>query len=180
MVVCILPFPALLKVTETRLRVAICGVYSLTIVAIIVTIIRVVLLATDVQNSIKRIIVLTTVELTVCIVIGILPGISSSFTRKYAQGVSSFSKPGPSSNGKSVKHDKRHFSHLASDRELFEMRAAKVTSAVSVLRTSHQVIVFAEERDQSSSFAGSTEQIIDTSKGGITKVVDISIAVQKG
>ncbi|KAH6710549.1 hypothetical protein BKA61DRAFT_737532, partial [Leptodontidium sp. MPI-SDFR-AT-0119] len=41
---CILPFPALIKISERRIRTAVCGVYSLAGITIIISILRAVLL----------------------------------------------------------------------------------------------------------------------------------------
>jgi len=94
--VCILPFPALLKVTERRLRIAICCVYSIALLLHCQHYSH--YLASDrVQNSIKRIMVLTAVEVTVCLVVGILPGISYLLQRGTLKGAQSSSKSTPSS-----------------------------------------------------------------------------------
>jgi hypothetical protein len=91
--VCILPYPVLISMSKLRLRIAICVVYSLGIISIAVNITRIVLLATDAQHSVTKIMILSQAEVTTCIVIGVLPGISRVFTKKYLQG-SSASKDG--------------------------------------------------------------------------------------
>lgn len=166
-IVCILPFPALLKVTEPRLRLAVCAVYSLAIVAIIVSLIRVVLLATDVQNSIKRIMVLTTIEATVCIIIGILPGISSAFTSKYVQSGPGSSKLASWSKG--GKQSGQVFSQLKDNN----------IDAIEFSQLSRRAVVSADQRSEYNSFAESTHQIIAIAPEGITKVTHISVATEK-
>ncbi|KAH8594001.1 hypothetical protein B0O99DRAFT_712706 [Bisporella sp. PMI_857] len=156
---CILPFPALLKVAETRLRLAVCGVYSLAIIAIIVSIVRVVLLATDVQNSIKRIMVLSMIEVTVCIVIGIIPGISSAFTSKYAPASSNTKKLSSTSRAKSGKQGSQVFSRLEED-QITRGRTGDDAGDIELSSSSHRKLAFAEERVESRSFTGSTDQII--------------------
>jgi hypothetical protein len=173
--VCILPFPALLKVTERRLRIAICGVYSIAIVAIIVSIIRIILLAIDVQNSIKRIMILTAVEVTVCLVVGILPGISSSFTKRYAQGGSEFSKSTPSSRLKSGKLNKPTFARL-SGHDVSVVGDSGDANAVELSKLGHREFGFAEQENYTNCFTGSTDQIIGPEKGGITTTTHVSIA----
>lgn len=173
--VCILPFPALLKVTERRLRIAICGVYSIAVIAIIVSIIRIILLAIDVQNSIKRIMVLTAVEVTVCLVVGILPGISSSFTKRYAQGGSEFSKSTPSSRLKSGKLNKPTFARL-SGHDVSVVRDSGDVNAVELSKLGHREFGFAEQESYTNCFTGSTDQIIGPEKGGITTTTHVSIA----
>ncbi|KAJ2906540.1 hypothetical protein MKZ38_001183 [Zalerion maritima] len=84
----ILPFPALLKISEPRLRIAVCGVYSLALVAVVVTIARVILLVTNADQSIRLIMLLSSAENAICIIVGVLPGISSTFTRRYVYGSS--------------------------------------------------------------------------------------------
>lgn len=170
-----MPFPALLKVTESRLRLAICGVYSLAIVAIIVTIIRVILLATDVESSIKKILVLTAVELTVCIVIGILPGVSSSFTKRYVQGGSESNKLASTSRLKSDKYNNRVFVQLPGY-DSSAVKAGGDADAIELSQPSHRAVAFAEGKDEYNNLRGSTDQIIDTAKGGITRVTHISVA----
>ncbi|KAH6666081.1 hypothetical protein B0J14DRAFT_678703 [Halenospora varia] len=167
-ILCILPFPALLKVAETRLRLAVCGVYSLAIIAIIVSLIRVVLLATDVQNSIKRIMVLTTIELTVCIVIGIIPGISSAFTSKYAPAASSTKKLSTTGRAKSGKQGSRVFSRLE-ENQVSGLRTGDDAGDIELSESSHRKLAFVEERVESSSCTGSTDQIIATGPEGLQK-----------
>ncbi|RYO96012.1 hypothetical protein DL765_011750 [Monosporascus sp. GIB2] len=113
-VLCVLPFPALMKVSEPRLRAAVCGVYGLAIISIVVTIIRAILLATDPQYNLKRIFILSAIELTVCILIGALPGVSSPFTRRYVYGPTSASskEPPPGVNRRLSSQTKRNFSRL--------------------------------------------------------------------
>jgi len=172
---CILPFPALLKVTERRLRIAICGVYSIAFIAIIVSIIRIILLAIDVQNSIKRIMVLTSVEGTVCIVVGILPGISSSFTKRYIQGGSEFNKSTPSSKLKSGKFSRPSFAQLSGN-DTSVVKDGGDEDAIEFAKLGHREFGSAGQEGYSNSFTGSTDQIIDTTKGGITKTIHVSIA----
>ncbi|RYP37691.1 hypothetical protein DL768_010841 [Monosporascus sp. mg162] len=111
---CVLPFPALVRVSEPRLRAAVCGVYSLAIISIVVTIIRAILLATDSQHNLKRILILTAIELTVCILIGVLPGVSSAFTRRYVYGSTSASSRQPPSglNDRLASQTKHNFIRL--------------------------------------------------------------------
>ncbi|CZR60162.1 uncharacterized protein PAC_10058 [Phialocephala subalpina] len=170
--ICILPFPVLLKVTERRLRIVICGVYSIAFVAIIVSIIRIILLVTDVQNSIKRIMVLTAVEVTVCVVIGILPGISSSFTKRYAQGGSEF--PKSSSRSKSGKLSHPTFAQL-SGHDISVVKDGH-TNATELGKLGHHAYGFAERRGSSNSLAGSTDQIIAPAKGGIMMTTQVTVA----
>ncbi|RYP73202.1 hypothetical protein DL770_007831 [Monosporascus sp. CRB-9-2] len=111
---CVLPFPALMRVSEPRLRAAVCGIYGLAVISIAVTIIRAILLATDAQNNLKRILILTAIELTVCILIGVLPGVSSAFTRRYVYGSASASskQPPPGLNDRLSSQAKRNFTRL--------------------------------------------------------------------
>lgn len=84
--VCLLPFPALIRIREKRLRYAVCGVYCLTFIVIIFSTIRIVLLGVNASANIKYIMVITMAELTTVVIVGALPGISSVFTRKYVEG----------------------------------------------------------------------------------------------
>ncbi|KAN0093539.1 hypothetical protein V8E51_016723 [Hyaloscypha variabilis] len=167
---------SLLKIAERRLRLAICGVYSIAFVAIIVSIIRIVLLATDVQNSIKRIMVLTAVEMTVCIVIGVLPGISSSFTKRYAPGGSSFQNPTSSSRLKSGKLGRPTFAQL-SGQDTSVAKDGGDADAMELHQLGHREVGFTEARGYSNnSLTGSTDQIIGQEKGGIMMMTHIEIA----
>lgn len=163
-----MPFPALLKVTETRLRIAVCGVYSLAIIAIIVSLVRAVLLATDSQNSLKRIIILTTIELTVCIVIGIIPGVSSAFTRKYGQAGSSTKKLSSVGGAKSGKQGSQVFSRLEENRDLGS-KSRDNAGDIELSVPSHRNLTLGEDRVESSSLTGSTDQIFATVPGVFQK-----------
>ncbi|KAH6667168.1 hypothetical protein B0J14DRAFT_183719 [Halenospora varia] len=80
---CILPFPALVKISERRIRTAVCGVYSLAGITIIISILRAVILGLNTGASLEHISILTMIEVTTIVVMGCLPGLSSTFTRKY-------------------------------------------------------------------------------------------------
>ena len=80
---CILPFPALVKISERRIRTAVCGVYSLAGITIIISILRAVLLGLNRGASLEHISILTMIEVMTIVVVGCLPGLSSTFTRKY-------------------------------------------------------------------------------------------------
>lgn len=148
--VCILPFPALAKVSERRLRIAVHMVYSLGLISIAVTIARIVLLATDAHHSIEKIILLSQAEMTTCIVIGILPGVSSVFTRKYIYGISSSASGHVARRSSAGRINSKHHhdpttSNTADFIEL-SSRAPKAT--------------FFRDREDSGSLAGSTVEII--------------------
>lgn len=80
---CILPFPALVKISEPRIRMAVCGVYSLAGLTIIISILRAVLLGLNRGASLEHISILTMIEVMTIVVMSCLPGLSSTFTRKY-------------------------------------------------------------------------------------------------
>jgi hypothetical protein len=82
----ILPYRALVKIRERRLRAAVCGVYSLACVIIIVSVLRLVLLVKDAAPNIKAVIVLSSIEGSVSIIVATIPGISSAFLQKYGLG----------------------------------------------------------------------------------------------
>jgi hypothetical protein len=87
--VCILPFPALVKISERPIRTAVCGVYSLAVITIIISILRAVLLGLNTDTSLEHISILTMIEVMTIVVVGCLPGLSSTFTRKYVYHVTS-------------------------------------------------------------------------------------------
>jgi hypothetical protein len=64
----------------------VCGVYGLTLIVIIFSTIRIVLLGVNAQANIKYIMIMTMAELTTVVIVGAVPGISSIFTRKYVEG----------------------------------------------------------------------------------------------
>jgi len=118
---CILPFPALIQIGERRLRVAICGVYALASVAIIVSAVRAALLGVNPQSNIKYVMSLTMIEVATCIVVGCLPCISSTFTRKYVYSSRANSAPsnrrgtaGYNTTGKSTTTDQKDMTHMES------------------------------------------------------------------
>lgn len=78
-----MPFPALVKISEQRILAAVCGVYSLAGITIIITILRAVLLGLNRGASLEHISILTMIEVTIIVVMSCLPGLSSTFTRKY-------------------------------------------------------------------------------------------------
>ena len=80
---CILPFPVRIKISGRRLRLAICSVYGLACISIIVSAVRAALLGINPQSNIKYINSLTMIEVMTCFVIGCIPCISSTFTKKY-------------------------------------------------------------------------------------------------
>ncbi|KAH7176229.1 hypothetical protein EDB81DRAFT_33686 [Dactylonectria macrodidyma] len=150
-ILCVLPFPALAKVSERRLRIAVYMVYSLGLVSIAVTIARIVLLATDASHSIEKIMLLSQAEITTCIVIGVLPGASSAFTRKYIYGISSSSAQVArrSSAGRTnSKHP--HDPPKPNPADFIELHS-RVPKAT-----------YFRDRDDSGSLAGSTVEIIQT------------------
>ncbi|KAH7119437.1 hypothetical protein B0J13DRAFT_651397 [Dactylonectria estremocensis] len=156
---CILPFPALLKVSEPRLRIAVGGVYSLAFISIAVTIVRAVLIATDAQHSTKKIMILTAVELTVCLVIGIFPGISVAFTRKYVNGHATYPSNRPS--------NKYKISH-STNTDLSKHQQMAVPDSVELGHLpprSHKVTKLEDDKESASLFAcGSTDQIVPSTR----------------
>lgn len=170
-IVCILPFPALLKVTERRLRVAICGVFSIAFVALIVSIVRVTLLATNANNSIQKIMILSTIEMTASIVIGILPGLSSSFTRRYVQAGTE--TPKSSSRSKIGRSRRQTFTQLSAHR-IPGVKDVVDTSSMELRELGH-AYGFAEAGASSKSLTGSTDQIIGPSKEGISITSQVTI-----
>jgi len=152
-VLCVLPFPALLKISETRLRIAICGMYCLAIISIVVTIARLVLLATDSEHSTDKILILTLAETTTCIIIAALPGISSTFVRKYARGSSKSRSSRTKSNFKSkssFKSRKQVGSKYPPQAGFIELAPATTSSPAR----------FADDSEELGSLSGSTQEII--------------------
>lgn len=154
-----MPFGALAKVSERRLRVAVYMIYSLGFISIAVSIARIVLLATDASHSIEKIILLSQAEITTCIVIGILPGVSSVFTRKYIYGISSSSSSAHAARRSSAGriNSKHHHDPTNSNTADFIELSSRAPKAT-----------FFRDREDSGSLAGSTVEIIQTSvKSGV-------------
>jgi len=84
-VLCILPYPALLLITEKRTRLAIFVVFSIAGLVVIVSLVRAVLLAHDPTKNGFMIIMLSHIEVCAGIVISAVPEASRSFTQKYLQ-----------------------------------------------------------------------------------------------
>lgn len=84
-----MPFPVLVKISEPRIRAAVCGVYGLAGITIIISILRAVLLGLNTDASLEHLSILTMIEIMTTVVVGCLPGLSSTFTRKYVYHVSS-------------------------------------------------------------------------------------------
>jgi hypothetical protein len=92
------PFPALLLITEKRIRIAISIVFGLAGIAVVVSIIRAVLIAKDVIRLSNLTIILSHIEVTSGVIISALPEVSRGFTRAYLQssGIRSFETGTPS------------------------------------------------------------------------------------
>jgi len=65
-----LPFPALVKISERPIRTAVCGVYSLARITIIISILRAVLLGLNRDASLELISILTMIEVMTVVVVG--------------------------------------------------------------------------------------------------------------
>jgi hypothetical protein len=84
LVLVIVPFPALMLITDRRTRNAIFFVFGLAGIAIIVTTVRTILIVKQ-GGSIYLTLILCNIEIAVGVVISALPEVSRSFTRMYLQ-----------------------------------------------------------------------------------------------
>jgi hypothetical protein len=84
----IVPFPALLLITEKRTRIAISIVFGLAGIAVIVSVVRAVLLSEQ-RCSPYLTVMLSHIEIATGVIISALPEVSRSFTRLYLQRASS-------------------------------------------------------------------------------------------
>ena len=164
---CILPYPALLQLQERRLRIAVCMVYGLAVIAITVSIIRAVLLGNNAQANIKYIMILTMVEVATSVVVGSLPGISSFFIRKYVYGGTDGKYF--SSRDVSSYYKRTTFSQL---REPLEGGAK---SSIELSKTQHQAVITAGHSEEYPSRTGSTGHTVIPEQ--IQKVTRISVSV---
>lgn len=71
-----------MNIREKRLRLAVCGVYSLTLGSMAAGVVRITLLSQGHKDNIEKIYELSIIETSVFIMVAALPGISSSFIRK--------------------------------------------------------------------------------------------------
>ena len=78
----VIPFPALLLITERRTRIAISIVFGLAGIVVIVSIIRAALISTHYTNS-NMVVMLSHIEIATGVVTSALPEVSRSFTRLY-------------------------------------------------------------------------------------------------
>ncbi|KAJ2898986.1 hypothetical protein MKZ38_003555 [Zalerion maritima] len=79
----VIPYPAITKITNRHLRLAVGGVYTLGIISIITSIARVVLLLVEPDKLANTITMQTAVETSLHVVVATIPGISGSFVKKY-------------------------------------------------------------------------------------------------
>jgi hypothetical protein len=79
------PFPALLLITEKRTRIAISIVFGLAGIVIISSIVRTILLRKQSDETSYLIVRLSHIEVATGIIISALPEVSRSFTRRYLE-----------------------------------------------------------------------------------------------
>lgn len=121
-IVCILPFPVLAQISERHIRTAVCGVYSLAGITIIFSAIRAVLLGLNRGASLEHISILTMIEVMIIVVMSCLPGLSSTFTRKYIHHDISHFESGLVARQRKGCNSYRHFAQLREPGiELFEV-----------------------------------------------------------
>ncbi|KAF8860471.1 hypothetical protein BDZ45DRAFT_313295 [Acephala macrosclerotiorum] len=87
MLICV-PFPALLLITERRIRIAVSIVFGLAGIMVVVSIIRAILIANDDIKLNNLIIILSHIEVMSGVIISALPEVSRGFTRAYLQSSS--------------------------------------------------------------------------------------------
>ncbi len=90
-ILCALPFPALLLITEKRVRAVISFVFGLAGMVVIVSIVRAVLISEHASGRDTWIILLSHVEITAGLCISAIPEISKYFTKKYLESTPSTS-----------------------------------------------------------------------------------------
>ncbi|KAJ2894439.1 hypothetical protein MKZ38_007542 [Zalerion maritima] len=79
----IIPFPALVKIRDLKLRLIICGVYALGISFTAISCVRVVLLVVHPDKDILRVMTLSIIEESAHVVVAAIPWISGIFIQKY-------------------------------------------------------------------------------------------------
>jgi hypothetical protein len=81
----IVPFPALLLITEKRTRIAISIVFGLAGIVVIASVVRAVLLTEQTAKASYLVVTLSHIEVATGIIISALPEASRSFTRRYLE-----------------------------------------------------------------------------------------------
>ncbi|KAM5353075.1 hypothetical protein ACJZ2D_017044 [Fusarium nematophilum] len=157
-ILCILPYPALAKVTERRIRIGVYMVYSIGLISIAVSIARIVLLATNARQSIEKIMLLSVAEITTCLIIGVLPGISSVFTKKYIYGMSSSSSPTPAA--------RCYITRRINSKHPHDPAKPSTADFIELPSRVRKTTLF-RDREDSGSLAGSTVEIIQTAKSDV-------------
>jgi len=130
------------------------------------------------QNNIPRIMILSTVEISVCIVIGILPAFSSSFTKRYMRSGSASTKPTTASRLKIGRLNDSTFAQLSGN----DTTAAKDASGpndIEMCELGNHASGFAEARRSGHSPTDSTDQILEAGKGGITVMTHVTVARER-
>jgi len=136
------------------------------------------LMAVGGQNNIPRIMILSTVEITVCIVISILPALSSSFTKRYMQSGSASTKPTIPSRLKIGRLNNSTFAQLSGN----NTTAAKDGSGsndIEICELGNHALGFAEARGSGHSPTDSTDQILEAGKGGITMMTHVTVTRER-
>jgi len=82
------PFPALLLITEKRIRIAVSIVFGLAGIMVVVSIVRAILIANNYIQLNNLTIILSHIEVTSGVIISALPEMSRGFTRAYLQSSS--------------------------------------------------------------------------------------------
>ena len=78
-----IPFPALVRIKDLKLRLAVCAIYALGTVGLAVSTVRIILMAIDPEKGLNRIIILSSVETSVHIMVATIPGLSGTFIKRY-------------------------------------------------------------------------------------------------
>jgi hypothetical protein len=81
----IVPFPALLLITEKRTRIAISIVFGLAGIVIVASVVRAILLTTQTNQMSYLVVTLSHIEVATGIIISALPEVSRSFTTRYLE-----------------------------------------------------------------------------------------------
>lgn len=100
-----IPFPALIKIQQIRLRLAVASVYLIGIISVVTATLRVVLLVLNPGKDMMKIITLSSIETATHVIAATIPGISGAFITRYmAKGTARESagrKQSASSHGQS-------------------------------------------------------------------------------
>ncbi|KAF2186712.1 hypothetical protein K469DRAFT_687070 [Zopfia rhizophila CBS 207.26] len=162
---CILPWLALIQISERRLLIAVGCVYGLAIISIIVSVLRLALFAADVKRNLKFRMLLIMVKLVTLNALGCLPGISSMFTREYLHYSTRTISEGNKAN---------RLCGSSNYSELVESGKSSLTPPIEMQGQTNEMVVATAYSEAQSSKNGSTDNILSPIQTAKTTIVNVT------